>query len=181
MASQYGRPRAGRAAPESSARDAAHDDAIAMKRHAAAPAARRLRRVLFVSQRRAEAMRAPRAAALISITDPARGPAALGDGWRAVLRVSFDDLDEVTIPGWNDDLQAISADQVADIAAFAAAASRSCLRIVVHCRHGVSRSAAVAKAIAQAAGVPFPEHYRRYNRYVYLALRGAMRFAFERT
>ena len=57
-----------------------------------------LRRVLFLSQRRAEAMSPPRRAALVSITDPARAPAVVRDGWQAVLRVAFDDKDPVHFP-----------------------------------------------------------------------------------
>ena len=143
------------------------------------PAGMRLRRVLFVSQQRAEAMRPPSATALISITDPGRPMAALRDGWHAVLRLSFDDVDPVTFPGLDDPLDSLSADEVADIAAFAAAHARHCRCIVVHCRHGVSRSAAVARAICHATGIAFPAHYDRYNRYVYLVLRRAVRFAVE--
>lgn len=139
-----------------------------------------LRRVIFVSQRQAEAMRPPRSAALISITDPARAQALVQDGWHAVLRVAFDDKDPVTFPDDYEDLQEITADQVAEIAEFVATHVGSCKRIVVHCRYGVSRSAALAKAIAEAAGVSFPQDYDEYNSYVYLALRRVVDFAVHR-
>lgn len=141
---------------------------------------RRLRRVLFVSQRQAEAMRPPRATALISITDPARGEASIGQGWAAVLRVAFDDVDPVTFPGQDEDLVALSADHVAPICAFVASHANRCRRIVVHCRHGVSRSAAVAKAIAEAVDLPFPQDYDEYNRFVFLALRRTLAYAVSR-
>ena len=140
---------------------------------------RQLKRVIFVSQRQAENMRPPGAAALISITDTTRTQAEIKDGWHAVLRVSFDDVDPLTFPGQNRDLLTISSKQVAEIAAFAAEQSRSCKRIVVHCRHGVSRSAAVARAIAEAAQISFPSDYEECNSYVYLALRKAVRIAFN--
>ena len=142
------------------------------------PAGLRLRRVLFMSQRRAERMRPPLAAAMISITDPHSPQAVLRPGWSAVLRVAFTDTDPASFadesaaaPG------ALGADEVAQIAAFAAQQARRCSRIVVHCRHGVSRSAAVARAVCEAASLPFPAAYDSDNRFVYLALRGATRFA----
>ena len=136
-----------------------------------------MRRVLFVSQRQAESMHPPSGAALISITDPHRAPANLSTDWAAVLRVAFDDVDAVTFPGQDLHLREISADQVAEIAAFVAAVWPRCKRFVVHCRHGISRSAAVAKAIADASGTWFPPEYSEYNRFVYLALRRPVEYA----
>ena len=133
-----------------------------------------LRRVLFLSQRRAEAMRPPRRAALVSITDTAAAPAVIRDGWQAVLRVAFDDKDPVHFPDDYEDLQEISAAQAAAIAAFVADQQRHCTRLVVHCHYGVSRSAAVAKAVAESAGLPFPQDYADHNDYVYQALRRAL-------
>ena len=138
------------------------------------PSIRPLKRVLFVSQRQAEAMRPPRATALISITDPSRAQASLGGGWQAVLRLTFDDVDPVTFPGRDAHLKEITVEQVVEIANFAAQASFDCKRLVVHCRHGVSRSAAVAKAIASVAGARFPNDYKEYNRFVYLVLQRAI-------
>ena len=137
-----------------------------------------LRLVLFVSQRQAETMCPPMATALISITDPSRPIAAIGEGWAAILRVKFDDVDPVTFPGQDQHLQGITSDEVARVAAFAAMQAKTCQRLVVHCRHGVSRSAAVAKAIAETAGVRFPSDYDEYNRFVYLSLRKAVHYAF---
>ena len=138
-----------------------------------------LRRVLFVSQRQAEGMRVPKDAALVSITDPSRPPASLASGWHAVLRLSFDDIDPVTFPGRDAHLTALSPSQVAEIAAFSAQHARCCKRIVVHCRHGISRSAAVAKVIAQAAGIGFPAAYDEYNRHGHRMLNDAVRRAFD--
>jgi len=138
-----------------------------------------LRRVLFVSQDRAESMRPPAATALISITDPLAPPARLKSGWAAVLRVSFVDSDPVTFMNEPDRPDSITADDVADMAAFSAEQARTCRRLVVHCRHGVSRSSAVARAICQAAMLPFPVSYERYNRYVFLVMREPAMVAFE--
>ena len=141
--------------------------------------ARPLKRVLFVSQRQAENMKPPQATALISITDPSREQAHLRLGWHSVLRVAFDDVDAVTFPGQDGHLQEISSEQLAQIASFVASASFRCKRLVVHCRHGVSRSAAVAKAVSEVAGAQFPSEYDEYNRFVYLALRNVVRTAWS--
>jgi predicted protein tyrosine phosphatase len=147
------------------------------KQRTRAPTRSALRRVLFVSQRQAEAMRPPQATALISITDPGKTLAALGEGWASILRIAFDDVDQMTFPGQDLHLSEITADQVAEIAAFCFAQSATCQRMVVHCRYGVSRSAAVAKAIAEALSLPFPADYDEYNRFVYLVLRRVLRRA----
>jgi predicted protein tyrosine phosphatase len=139
----------------------------------------KLRRVIFIGQQRAEAMQAPRHSALISITDPNRPPAKLQDGWAAVLRTSFDDIDPVTFPDDFEDLRAIGADQVIEIAEFVRNHARTCRRMVVHCRYGVSRSAAVAKAIAEAADISFPVSYDEHNRFVYLVLGRVLRHSLE--
>jgi predicted protein tyrosine phosphatase len=136
-----------------------------------------LRRVLFVSQKQAETMRPPKNTVLISITDPSRSDASIGGGWVDILRLKFDDVDQVTFPGQDLNLKEITPDQVAAIAEFVADHSRKSLRLVVHCRHGISRSAAVAKAIAHALGIAFPAEYDEYNRFVYLALRRVIRHA----
>jgi predicted protein tyrosine phosphatase len=140
---------------------------------------RALKRVLFVSQRQAENMKAPKATALISITDPSREQAPLGSGWHSVLRVAFDDVDAMTFPRQDAHLQEITVDQVVEIASFVARAPLSCKRLVVHCRHGVSRSAAVAKAVAEVAGARFPSEYNEYNRFVYFALQRSVHKAWS--
>lgn len=138
-----------------------------------------LRRVIFVSQHRAERMIPPRDAALISITDASSRPANLQAGWAAVLRVSFDDVDPLTFADEAESPGAIGEDEVVEMAAFAADQAGRCRRLVVHCKHGVSRSAAVARAICHAANLPFPPAYEKYNRYVFMVLRGAVKYAFH--
>jgi predicted protein tyrosine phosphatase len=122
-------------------------------------------------------MRPPLKAALISITDPSRPKAVVRDSWAAILRLSFDDVDAVTFPGQDKHLMEITAEQVAEIASFIRIESRRCTRLVVHCRHGISRSAAVAKAVAEAIGLGFPAEYDEHNRFVYLALKPVIAYA----
>jgi predicted protein tyrosine phosphatase len=137
-------------------------------------------RVLFVSQRRAEMMRPPRNCALISITDPDKAPASLREGWTAVLRIAFDDIDPVSFPDDYEDLQALSSEQTAQMADFCLVNAFRCRRLVVHCRYGVSRSAAVAKALCEVTGLGFPKDYEDHNDFVYRTLRGALQDSFWR-
>jgi len=46
--------------------------------------------------------------------------------------------------------------------------------VLVHCHAGISRSAAVAKWIAEKYELPYPERYMLYNKHVYRTLREAM-------
>ena len=98
-----------------------------------------------------------------------------------MLRIAFDDVDPVTFPGQDAHLKEITIDQVVEISTFVAKASVNCKRLVVHCRHGVSRSAAVAKAVASVAGAGFPDDYKEYNRFVYLVLHKAVHAAWFET
>lgn len=139
-----------------------------------------LRRVIFVSEARALAMAPPAKAALISITDTERlSRPKFQPGWAAVLRISFDDLDPLTFPQLDDVAEALQPDEVVRLARFVALQAQLRQRIVVHCLHGVSRSAAVARAIAHATALPFPAHYDRHNRYVFRLLHSTLLAALE--
>jgi predicted protein tyrosine phosphatase len=145
------------------------------KRRGATRSGPALERVIFIGQDRAETMRPPESCALVSITDPGKAPADLLDGWTAVLRVRFHDIDPVSYPEDCDDLQPLSADQAAEIANFCWENALRCRRLVVHCRYGVSRSAAIAKAVCDVLGLAFPEDYDDHNDYVYRVALSAMR------
>lgn len=117
-----------------------------------------------MSQAMAESVTPTPGAALISITD-SRGPVAtLRPGWSAIHRASFDDVDAVVFPdGDYRGLRAMSARQAASMARFIVAAAETNWTLIVHCRFGVSRSAGVAKAVAQVFGLQFPADYEQAN------------------
>lgn len=132
-----------------------------------------LRRVLFISQARAEALRPLPGAALISITDAAAAPARLRSGWLAVHRAAFDDidpedheLDEFFLDD-DEDYVPMAMAHAHAIAAFVGGIEAHCSALVVHCSFGQSRSAAIAKAICVARGLKFPRNYDLPNPYVY--------------
>ena len=137
-------------------------------------------RVLFISRARAEEMRPPRRSAIISIVDTDKHPAALKAGWHAVLRLSFDDLDPDSFPAefgmdlGGDNMIRMSAEQAEQVAAFIREVTRESPRIVVHCRHGVSRTAGVAKAVSEFLGAFFPPSHDEYNVYVHRITKTAL-------
>ena len=120
-------------------------------------------------------MRPPSMCALISVTDKGKPQAELPQGWHAILRVAFDDADPITFPGANPELVPISASQAEAIADFYAVQAAGAKRIIVHCRGGISRSAAIARALCSAAGLPFPESYVEYNHHVFATMQAALR------
>jgi predicted protein tyrosine phosphatase len=122
-----------------------------------------LSRVLFVSEARATRMRPPARAVLVSISDPGRAAIDFQPGWLDVLRLQFHDVDEVTFPGANPGLLAMSREQASAVAEFVERHRLTAQRLVVHCRSGISRSAGVAKAVAMHRGIAFPPDYAEFN------------------
>lgn len=124
--------------------------------------------VVFLSQAWAEAYLPRPDEALVSITDRGAADANLNDGWAAVLRVSFDDVDPVEMPMAPDEgLVEIQPQEAEQIAAFVHGLKPGVCTLVVHCKHGQSRSAGVAKAVAEAYGLHFPASYRYANNFVH--------------
>ena len=108
--------------------------------------------------------------AIISITgfNPYDVPnqAQLQPDWGEVLRLEFDD---VSIRG--DHLHGITPNQAGQVIEFLNAVQHKVDKVVVHCVAGVSRSAGVAKFIAERYGLDFDHGYGLYNRLVYDTLK----------
>jgi predicted protein tyrosine phosphatase len=126
-----------------------------------------LQTVLFCSQSAAQ-KRTPWANwSIISITAACSYPANLKEGWKRVLRLEFDDVDRDEEP-----YILFSEQQARDIIEFVATAQKNGTEgILVHCHAGISRSAAVARWIADTYRLPFPASYCLYNKHVYAILR----------
>ena len=129
-----------------------------------------VKRVRFVSRSQAEDTLGIVDCAVISISEPNSflDLADLKQGWFEVLRMEFDDVDPETCRDKTNKFMTIHQARV--IAAFVDSVSPKVNAIVVHCKGGVSRSAAVAKWIAERYGLPFDHHYNSYNRHVYKLL-----------
>lgn len=131
----------------------------------------------FLSRREAEAATPRDDIAVISITDPRTVQPRL-DGWHSVLRVEFHDIDPDQIASPFTRARAAAhytlmrAEQAREIVAFVQAIqSNGASGIMVHCEQGVSRSAAVAKWIADRHGLRLSdEATAARNRYVYRML-----------
>lgn len=123
--------------------------------------------VLFCSQQSACERAAWPGWSVISITGACSNPANLQAGWKRVLRLEFDDIDTEEEP-----YILFSEQQGREVIEFANfAATNGTEGILVHCYAGVSRSAAVAKWIADRYQLPFPDKYMLYNKHVYKVLR----------
>ncbi len=135
-----------------------------------------LRDVVFVSQTWAEAMIPASHESIISITDRFAAPADLNDGWSAVLRIEFDDVDpdETTPDEFESELVQLSDLQAAEIANFVLENAATSTTLVVHCRFGQSRSPAVAKAICEHFSLNFPAKFNSHNKFVYRLVSNAI-------
>jgi predicted protein tyrosine phosphatase len=126
-----------------------------------------LTRIIFISEESACAIVGRASAAVISITSTGSTIPALQAGWHSVLRLESDDVDPVTFPGANQDLRQMTTLQAKEIIAFVFGLPAWVRNLVIHCKSGISRSAGVAKALADNQGLRFPVDYKEYNRHVY--------------
>lgn len=124
-----------------------------------------IKEVRFVSRREAESIDGFADWAIISISDPFHYPATLKGGWHSVLRLEFSDIEQES------KLKTLfsekEAREVVDFVRQANAAG--CAGVLVHCKAGVSRSAAIAKWIATQFNLP-NDHYAGYNRHIFAVL-----------
>ncbi|MBC7750766.1 MAG: dual specificity protein phosphatase family protein [Candidatus Saccharibacteria bacterium] len=129
-----------------------------------------VKRVTFVSRTKAENTFDIDDCAVISISEPNSflGLADLRQGWFEVLRMEFDDVDLATCGNQSNKFMSIHQARV--IAAFVDSVAPEVSLIMVHCKAGISRSAAVAKWIAERYGLPFDHTYKYYNQHVYKQL-----------
>ena len=127
-----------------------------------------LNRVLFVGRATAETCGPWPDFALISLGEPdaAEGDPKIQDGWHDVLRLSFHDItpDTLDVEG---SYTLMSDEDAQKIVAFVKEVVPHVEGIIVHCRAGISRSAAVAKWICGEYKIPFDAKYRKYNDFVY--------------
>lgn len=123
-------------------------------------------KVIFVGRATAETTPGWQDWAVVSITEPGfPGEAKLMPGWHSVCRVHFHDVDPAIPCG--EPHQLMNEADAMKITQFVREVAPGVDGILVHCKAGVSRSAAVAKWIATQYNVPFNHDYDRYNKYVY--------------
>lgn len=127
-------------------------------------------KVGFCSRQSAEALEPQPDWAVISLNEPDTfdGSARLQQGWHSVLQLMFHD----TTPAreYEEVVAHMTAEDARQIVEFVRRVAPEVEGILVHCRAGVSRSAAVAKWISGAYRIPFDRHYKQFNKHVYALL-----------
>lgn len=126
-----------------------------------------IKHVIFTSQQSACNRHGWDNWAVISITDSGIHEAKLLDGWFAIHRTAFDDIDH-----HDGEYVLFNAFHALSIIQFLERCNEEKIEgILVHCKAGISRSAAVAKWIAEQHGLTFPQGYDQYNKHVYATLK----------
>lgn len=122
-----------------------------------------IKHVIFTNQSTAENNAAISGWAMISISDYEN--VDIKKGWHSVHRSKFID---VNLRSKLQDNEVLMTDEQAlAIVEFVHKVAPEIDGILVHCRAGVSRSAAVAKYIARTFNLPFDHNYNMFNDYVY--------------
>lgn len=119
-----------------------------------------MKSVIFISQKAAERYIPISSEVLISIATPGYPQPTFLDGWHDILRLSFhdvtDDESENNYVRFSEYVL-FSEEDAKKVVAFAKK-HENYERIVIHCWAGVSRSSALAEAIANAQGRQCPTY-----------------------
>jgi predicted protein tyrosine phosphatase len=111
--------------------------------------------------------------AIISITTPEDdqcSPASLHeDSWRGILRLQFHDVDP-SAEAKKRQRVLFNEQHAQEIFLFLKEQEAFGGALICHCEAGISRSAAVAKFIAQIYSLDYPESYSLYNKHVFTTL-----------
>lgn len=124
--------------------------------------------VIFASRTTAEVIGPFKNWAVISITDTGSKKVNFRDGWHAVLNIQFHDQTEAIPP-----YVLLSADDAYRIFEFVMLQAAQIDTLLIHCKGGISRSAAVAKFFATEFDIPFDHDYRSFNTHVFNMLEAA--------
>jgi len=128
-----------------------------------------IKHVMFVNQNAAENNVGMPNWAVISITD--RDKARIKEGWHSVRRYQFSDVDMKHAEHEREMM--MSEKQALELVSFVHEVAPQVEGILVHCKGGISRSAAVAKWIAKSFGLPFDHQYALFNTLVFERLNKA--------
>ena len=134
-----------------------------------------MQKVTFLNRAAAEQKVVTVSSAIISITQPNTSPANLQSGWYRVLPIQFDDTNPEVIQRKERKIPriAMTLANAMTIVKFVHQTAPNIEEMIVHCQGGISRSAAVAKWIAEAYDLPFDHDYDLFNPYVYQLLKEA--------
>ncbi len=146
-----------------------------------------IRHLHFTDEREAVLLEGDKSAAIISITDPDLPQPYFSDQWGSILRLSFNDAeyDHAMIRTYDrvadfreqhsDDPQPEHARAIQQY--LGELSGKGIERVVVHCRYGRSRSAAIAKYVVEEYNTTLEgRSLDEYNRTLYLLLKNPMTF-----
>lgn len=125
-----------------------------------------LKDVVFISRDEAEQILAEPSLAVISIRTPGSKQPNL-DKFKHLLILEFCDLDVLL----SNKFPIFDRDMAKKVVRFVDEVAPQVKTIICHCEAGVSRSAAIAKYIAEKFLLNFPARYSLYNKKVYQTLR----------
>ena len=128
-----------------------------------------LKKILFSSRKDLESSNGFNNIAVISIINPGDSAVQIHETFGPYIRLIFDDIDES-----KSNKALFNTETANKIWDFVEQLPTNIDTVWVHCTFGVSRSAGVAKAIAEHHNLPFPEKYSIYNKHVYRVLRQTM-------
>ena len=127
-----------------------------------------LKKVEFFSQREAEARVGHTDEAIISVAAPSIPDVDLKGKWGAILRLRFDDVE----PGWAAPEHVLfDLSQAGAVWVFVQQLPCSVQALCIHCRSGISRSGALAKAISEHCDLTFDGEERECNAHVLQLMR----------
>lgn len=121
-----------------------------------------IERVMFINRHAAERFPGVADWAVISVSEDTE--VKLMEGWFAIHCVYFHDV--VPSRGCDQAHVLMNAQHARDIVDFVESVAPHLRRVLVHCKGGISRSAAVAKWVAERYDLPFDHGYALYNRHV---------------
>lgn len=118
-----------------------------------------MKSIIFISQADAEKYQPSAEEVLISVITPIFTPPVFQTGWKDILQLCFND---VTSNDLFKDAVLFSEEDANNVVAFAN--KHADCEILVHCLAGISRSSAIALAIAKAQGRQCPPYdYDRFS------------------
>ena len=123
-------------------------------------------KVMFVGKFTAETIGPFKDWAVISIGEPDMKAPQIKEGWHDVLRIFFHDVNPDKVVELSSKYVGMSDSQADQIVEFVSRVAPDVDAILVHCKAGISRSAAVAEWIAKRYELPFDYSYPNSNSYV---------------
>lgn len=100
---------------------------------------------------------------VISIQDPEQEPAKLQPGWKGILRMRFHDKEDMALARLIGSWRMFSSEDARTCWSFLTAHASDATGLMVHCTAGLSRSPAMARAIAEHLALPVNAGWPRGN------------------